>query len=284
MTGGPPATRTGPSGLSAIAGGPAGSGTSQRKGAGSGPSARLLLEAGIRRLAVAERHRARATASAERARFGRRERVDRREPSPSRRSVPTGMPSTSIGPPGTTWIRIGTPYPAGILAGHDRPFRLQLRDAGGPPYRQLIDGVRRQIERGVLLPGDRLPPVRVLADELDLAPNTVARAYRSLEDDGWIEGRGRAGTFVADRLPERPVRRRRRPRRGRRRVPAPGGPARGRPGGRDPGPPAAPRSLTPAIARCSTRSDPGRTLLERMFDVSSTPSNAWPRPTARGRC
>ncbi len=83
-------------------------------------------------------------------------------------------------------------------------LRLQIRDVGGPPYRQLIDGVQRQIERGVLLPGDRLPPVRVLADELGLAPNTVARAYRSLEDDGWIEGRGRAGTFVADRLPERP--------------------------------------------------------------------------------
>ena len=83
-------------------------------------------------------------------------------------------------------------------------LRLQIRDAGGPPYRQLIDGVQRQIERGVILPGDRLPPVRVLAEELGLAPNTVARAYRSLEDDGWIEGRGRAGTFVADRLPERP--------------------------------------------------------------------------------
>jgi GntR family transcriptional regulator len=55
-----------------------------------------------------------------------------------------------------------------------------------------------------LLPGDRIPPVRTLADQLELAPNTVARAYRSLEDDGYIEGRGRAGTFVADRLPERP--------------------------------------------------------------------------------
>jgi DNA-binding transcriptional regulator YhcF (GntR family) len=83
-------------------------------------------------------------------------------------------------------------------------LRVQLRDGAGPPYRQLIDGVRRQIERGSLLPGDRIPPVRTLADELDLAPNTVARAYRALEDDGWIEGRGRAGTFVSDRLPERP--------------------------------------------------------------------------------
>ena len=83
-------------------------------------------------------------------------------------------------------------------------LRLQIRNAGGPPYRQLINGVQRQIERGAILPGDRLPPVRALADELGLAPNTVARAYRWLENAGWIEGRGRAGTFVADRLPERP--------------------------------------------------------------------------------
>jgi DNA-binding transcriptional regulator YhcF (GntR family) len=83
-------------------------------------------------------------------------------------------------------------------------LRVQIREAGGPPYRQLVEGVRRQIERGALLPGDRIPPVRTLADQLKLAPNTVARAYRSLEDDGYIEGRGRAGTFVADRLPERP--------------------------------------------------------------------------------
>jgi GntR family transcriptional regulator len=82
-------------------------------------------------------------------------------------------------------------------------LRVHLRDGDGPPYRQLIESVRRQIERGALLPGDRLPPVRTLADDLALAPNTVARAYRALEDDGWIEGRGRAGTFVADRLPER---------------------------------------------------------------------------------
>jgi GntR family transcriptional regulator len=83
-------------------------------------------------------------------------------------------------------------------------LRVHIRDGGDPPYRQLIDGVRHQIERGSVLPGDRIPPVRVLADALALAPNTVARAYRALEDDGWIEGRGRAGTFVADRLPERP--------------------------------------------------------------------------------
>jgi GntR family transcriptional regulator len=85
-------------------------------------------------------------------------------------------------------------------------IRLQLRDDGGPPYRQVADGVRRLIERGSLLPDDRIPPVRTLAEQLELAPNTVARAYRALEDDGWIIGRGRAGTFVTDRLPEHPSR------------------------------------------------------------------------------
>ena len=52
-----------------------------------------------------------------------------------------------------------------------------------------------------MLPGDRLPPVRALRRGPGLAPNTVARAYRALEEEGWLVGRGRAGTFVADRPP-----------------------------------------------------------------------------------
>jgi len=74
-----------------------------------------------------------------------------------------------------------------------------------PPYAQVRDRIRRSISRGSLLPGDRLETVRGYAARHDLAPNTVARAYRELEDEGWIVGRGRAGTFVADRLPERPA-------------------------------------------------------------------------------
>src|SRR6476659_7132698 len=81
---------------------------------------------------------------------------------------------------------------------------ITIRDGSGPPYLQLVERLRTLIERGSLLPGDRLPTVRTLAEQLDLAPNTVARAYRALEDDGWIVGRGRAGTFVTDRLPEQP--------------------------------------------------------------------------------
>ncbi len=80
-------------------------------------------------------------------------------------------------------------------------LRVRIRDGNGPPYEQLRDGIQRQIERGALLPGDRLPPVRTAAGDLDLAPNTVARSYRALEEEGWLVGRGRAGTFVADRPP-----------------------------------------------------------------------------------
>lgn len=51
---------------------------------------------------------------------------------------------------------------------------------------------------GSLAPGTRMPTVRALAAELGLAVNTVAKAYRALEDDHVIEGRGRAGTFVTE--------------------------------------------------------------------------------------
>jgi len=82
-------------------------------------------------------------------------------------------------------------------------LRVRIREGQGPPYEQLRDGIRRLIERGALLPGDRLPPVRACARDLDLAPNTVARSYRALEDAGWLIGRGRAGTFVAEHVPGR---------------------------------------------------------------------------------
>lgn len=75
--------------------------------------------------------------------------------------------------------------------------------ATAPPYRQLYDSVVRGITGEQLLPGQRLPTTRALAAHLGLAVNTVAGAYRALEDSGIVEGRGRAGTFVA--LGEDPV-------------------------------------------------------------------------------
>ncbi len=66
-----------------------------------------------------------------------------------------------------------------------------------PPFEQLRTQVRDLVTSGELAPGTRLPTVRRLAGDLDLAPNTVARAYRELETDGIIETRGRHGSFVA---------------------------------------------------------------------------------------
>lgn len=66
-----------------------------------------------------------------------------------------------------------------------------------PPYEQLRLQLARQIREESLVVGARLPTVRRLAEDLGLAVNTVARAYRELEEAGLIETRGRAGSFVA---------------------------------------------------------------------------------------
>ncbi len=66
---------------------------------------------------------------------------------------------------------------------------------------ELAVDIERRVAGHELLPGDRLPPVRVLATELELAPNTVAAAYRRLGERGIVIGRGRMGTFVTDRPP-----------------------------------------------------------------------------------
>ena len=65
-----------------------------------------------------------------------------------------------------------------------------------PPYEQVRDQLRAQVEKGELTPGTKLPTVRRLAGDLGLATNTVARAYRELEALGVIETRGRAGSVV----------------------------------------------------------------------------------------
>ncbi|MEV0275955.1 GntR family transcriptional regulator [Streptomyces sp. NPDC050610] len=66
-----------------------------------------------------------------------------------------------------------------------------------PPYEQLRAQIAGQARSGALPTGYKLPTVRGLAEELGLAANTVAKAYRALEADGVIETRGRNGTFVA---------------------------------------------------------------------------------------
>ena len=66
-----------------------------------------------------------------------------------------------------------------------------------PAFEQVRAQIAGQITGGSLVVGSRLPTVRRLADDLGLAINTVARAYRELEAAGLIETRGRAGTVVS---------------------------------------------------------------------------------------
>lgn len=69
---------------------------------------------------------------------------------------------------------------------------------GAPIYRQIIDQVKNLVAAGRLTPGDEMPPIRGLAQQLLINPNTVARAYRELEAQGVLVSRQGSGTVVAD--------------------------------------------------------------------------------------
>lgn len=69
-------------------------------------------------------------------------------------------------------------------------------DAPEPVYEQLVRQIQDGVTSGALAPGTPLPPVRQLAYDLVLNRNTVARAYKQLEDQGVIQTAGRKGTFV----------------------------------------------------------------------------------------
>src|SRR5437868_13066155 len=70
--------------------------------------------------------------------------------------------------------------------------------SGVPIYLQLMEQVKHAIETGALRPGEQLPGIRPLAEDLVVNPNTVAKAYRELEHEGVIELRQGAGAFVAE--------------------------------------------------------------------------------------
>ncbi len=69
---------------------------------------------------------------------------------------------------------------------------------GVPIYLQIVQQVKYLVASGRLAPGEELPPIRVLAEQLLINPNTVARAYRELELAGVVSKRRTAGTYVSD--------------------------------------------------------------------------------------
>lgn len=74
-------------------------------------------------------------------------------------------------------------------------IRIQA-DSPVPPYAQVRDQIATMVRSGVLPADTRLPAIRHLANDLGVAPNTIARAYRELEQDGLVASRGRNGTTV----------------------------------------------------------------------------------------
>jgi GntR family transcriptional regulator len=68
---------------------------------------------------------------------------------------------------------------------------------GVPVYLQIVNQVKYLVASGRLAVGEELPSIRVLATQLVINPNTVARAYRELEQAGIVEKRSTAGTYVS---------------------------------------------------------------------------------------
>jgi len=74
-------------------------------------------------------------------------------------------------------------------------FRLNP-SSGVPVYLQLMEQVKHALDTGALRPGDQLPTIRRLAEDLVVNPNTVVRAYRDLEHEGLVELKQGSGAFV----------------------------------------------------------------------------------------
>src|SRR3954453_8467800 len=70
-----------------------------------------------------------------------------------------------------------------------------------PIYRQIVDQICRAVAGGALVPGEQMPSVRALAEQLVINPNTVARTYADLIREGVLEAQKGKGVFVARRRP-----------------------------------------------------------------------------------
>ena len=78
-------------------------------------------------------------------------------------------------------------------------MQIHVSDSGGTPfYQQVVTQIKFLVASGRLEEGEQLPPVRKLAEQLLINPNTVARAYRELEAEGVVASKRGAGVFVSD--------------------------------------------------------------------------------------
>jgi GntR family transcriptional regulator len=86
---------------------------------------------------------------------------------------------------------------------------INLTD-GVPIYRQIVNQVKYLVASRLLQPGEELPPIRTLALQLKVTPNTIVKAYGELESSGVIQKRQGSGTFVSEGRPQQVALRERR--------------------------------------------------------------------------
>ena len=76
-------------------------------------------------------------------------------------------------------------------------IEISLQD-GVPIYRQIVNQVKYLVASGQLNAGAEMPPIRTLAEQLLVTPNTIVKAYGELESEGLVFKRRGAGTYVAE--------------------------------------------------------------------------------------
>ena len=76
-------------------------------------------------------------------------------------------------------------------------INIDLAD-GVPIYRQIVNQVKYLVASGLLQPGEELPPIRTLALQIKVTPNTIVKAYDELESSGVVHKRQGSGTFVSE--------------------------------------------------------------------------------------
>lgn len=96
-----------------------------------------------------------------------------------------------------------------LLPSFSKRFRLDIR-ADAPIYQQIVDQIKAQIASGTLQPGEQLPTVRALATDLRINFNTVARAYRILDEERIISTQQGRGTYITEKPPPKVTERMRR--------------------------------------------------------------------------
>lgn len=98
---------------------------------------------------------------------------------------------------------------ANLLSSLSQRIRLDFR-SGVPIYVQIVDQIKAQVTGGALQPGDQLPTVRALATDLRINFNTVARAYRILDEARIISTQQGRGTYITEIPPPKVTERLRR--------------------------------------------------------------------------